>query len=637
MKLLPILMLLTLTAGAADYYVATYGDDSGPGTSTNSPWKSLSYATRWRGATLQAGDTLYVLEGTYYGNTNCIDLGTGIGNTGTAVSPITIINYPGMNRPVFTDITNAPNYGAIIKSKSYYVISGIMWSNIVAGPYLNNVTNFIITNCVGTQMRYHTNIDDPNAVSAFMNFTGVSQSNRVVNCLITNWGTTFTNEGTASFYTRGSPIIIGESDLTTNTPCWYNVVEGCTLAHCGHDLLGANSGFCVIRSNLFYNDAWMATNAIAGYLLYGLTPRSEPNPIGKWGARITKTGGGNNDFTDVADGNVGNTVDCRTVFEDNIMLYGSIPVDSNDATLGICTRAGIYRRNIIAFNAGSGIYFEHSGHELRIPTAATNNPAYFHSDTLDTSYGTNCAMSTLNCIYNNVIYGNGMVNRSNWPLHGGAEAWAPVHGIESSANATSPNSEAALINNWVVNNIIWYNSPSNTAPTIDNGFIFSGITWHPAIMRTNWDGDVPGLPDPMFVSTNGMGFVYDAANLPDFHISTNSPCVDAGGWLTTAVGSSNGTVMAVFNSLFFSDGNHMVAGDTIQLQGQTTTVTVVANDWTNNVLTLSAPLTWTDGQGVALAYSGLAPDMGAYETTGFALPRGDLHVINGNIGTFIVR
>lgn len=82
-----------------------------------------------------------------------------------------------------------------------------------------------------------------------------------------------------------------------------------------------------------------------------------------------------------------------------------------------------------------------------------------------------------------------------------------------------------------------------------------------------------------------------------------------------ATADGSGTTFTVDNSLYFSDGNRIVAGDTIQLQGQTVRAVITANDWTNNVLTFTPSLTWTNGQGVALAYNGAAPDMGAYESS----------------------
>jgi hypothetical protein len=57
----------------------------------------------------------------------------------------------------------------------------------------------------------------------------------------------------------------------------------------------------------------------------------------------------------------------------------------------------------------------------------------------------------------------------------------------------------------------------------------------------------------------------------------------------------------------------VVAGDLIQLQGQTATAQVVSNDWVNHVLYLNATLSWTNGQGVSLPYYGTAPDQGAFE------------------------
>ena len=52
-------------------------------------------------------------------------------------------------------------------------------------------------------------------------------------------------------------------------------------------------------------------------------------------------------------------------------------------------------------------------------------------------------------------------------------------------------------------------------------------------------------------------------------------------------------------------------GDTIQLQGTKQKATVVGIDRAANILTLSVPLAFSDGQGVALAYAGAAPDIGA--------------------------
>jgi len=100
----------------------------------------------------------------------------------------------------------------------------------------------------------------------------------------------------------------------------------------------------------------------------------------------------------------------------------------------------------------------------------------------------------------------------------------------------------------------------------------------------------------------------------DFELQGDSPCVDTGTWLTLTNGTGSGsTTMIVDDAKFFCDGWGLQDGDIIQLQGQTTTSKITDINYSTNTLTLEAALTWTDGLGVALEYSGSVPDKGAYE------------------------
>jgi parallel beta-helix repeat protein len=109
------------------------------------------------------------------------------------------------------------------------------------------------------------------------------------------------------------------------------------------------------------------------------------------------------------------------------------------------------------------------------------------------------------------------------------------------------------------------------------------------------------------------GFVNEAGN--DFHLAQGSRMIDAAGPLTETVAAGSGTSLAVKDVLYFYDGRGIPgeAGDTIQLIGGTDTAVVKAIDLKTNTLTLDRALTWSKGQGVALAYAGAAPDMGAFE------------------------
>ncbi|MCX5685135.1 MAG: Ig-like domain-containing protein, partial [Planctomycetota bacterium] len=131
-----------------------------------------------------------------------------------------------------------------------------------------------------------------------------------------------------------------------------------------------------------------------------------------------------------------------------------------------------------------------------------------------------------------------------------------------------------------------------------------------------WNSNYPVLfkgniqNDPMYV---------DGAQ-HDFHLKAGSPMIDAGAFLTRAVGSGSGAVLPVEDTRYFFDGFGMTdengqpaLGDLIQLEGQAQTARLLAIDYTANTLRLDRPVTWTAGQGVGLRYYGTKPDIGAYE------------------------
>ncbi|MBN2007674.1 MAG: right-handed parallel beta-helix repeat-containing protein [Anaerolineae bacterium] len=101
----------------------------------------------------------------------------------------------------------------------------------------------------------------------------------------------------------------------------------------------------------------------------------------------------------------------------------------------------------------------------------------------------------------------------------------------------------------------------------------------------------------------------------DFTLKNDSLMINAGTFLAHAVNNGSGTALAVDDARYFSDGFGIegATGDLIQLEGQTETAVAVGVDYEANVLTLDRPLSWEAGQGVSLAYTGDAPDMGAYE------------------------
>jgi hypothetical protein len=129
-------------------------------------------------------------------------------------------------------------------------------------------------------------------------------------------------------------------------------------------------------------------------------------------------------------------------------------------------------------------------------------------------------------------------------------------------------------------------------------------TNYPTLFRDNLERD------PQYVDEAGE----------DFHLKAGSPMIDAGAFLTKTVGAGSGVTLSVEDTRYFFDGFDMtddsgrpIPGDLIQLEGDTKTARIIDIDYVNNILTLDQPLSWTDGQGVSLAYKGTAPDLGAYE------------------------
>lgn len=101
----------------------------------------------------------------------------------------------------------------------------------------------------------------------------------------------------------------------------------------------------------------------------------------------------------------------------------------------------------------------------------------------------------------------------------------------------------------------------------------------------------------------------------DFDLQPGSRGVDEGVFLTQVVGSGRSNRLKVRDHRYFTDGFGLVPGDLIQLQGSDARARISAIDTSTGVLTLGASIHFQDGQGVALAYEGSAPDVGARELT----------------------
>ena len=118
-----------------------------------------------------------------------------------------------------------------------------------------------------------------------------------------------------------------------------------------------------------------------------------------------------------------------------------------------------------------------------------------------------------------------------------------------------------------------------------------------------------------YINNSEMNPSFMNENARDFRLQPGSPMINAGAFLTRTAGAGSGTSMQVADAKYFYDGYGIEGeqGDLMQLQGGGT-ARVTAINYANNTLTLDRSLNWNNGQGVSLAYSGSAPDIGAYES-----------------------
>jgi hypothetical protein len=111
----------------------------------------------------------------------------------------------------------------------------------------------------------------------------------------------------------------------------------------------------------------------------------------------------------------------------------------------------------------------------------------------------------------------------------------------------------------------------------------------------------------------------------DFTLKPSSPLIDKGAWLTSITSSTaNGkTSFTVVDSRYFYDGWGIPGetGDVIKTEsGKITTIQKI--NYETNTITVSPAIDIVNGEGLALDYSGLAPDIGVYEY------RSDLYIFD---------
>ncbi len=148
-----IVFVFSSNIQAKEYYVnSSTGNDTNIG-DENAPWKTIQKASN----TLIAGDTVFIMAGTYTPTQKIEPI-----NSGTSNNYINYLTYPGDEQLVIIDGINIPlpNWFGVftISSKNYIKVSGIKVINsLYAGIFIENSSNIILENN-HTDMTYSSGI-----------------------------------------------------------------------------------------------------------------------------------------------------------------------------------------------------------------------------------------------------------------------------------------------------------------------------------------------------------------------------------------------------------------------------------------------------------------------------------------------
>jgi len=540
-------------SGKSIYVAASGGSDQNPGSSPSAPLATIAAAS----SRAVAGDTVYLLAGQYH--ESIVPQ-----SSGTPGHPITYTSYNG------AAVISNVRVGVLISSLGYITIDGI---NVNGGstPPNANVSTFVSIANSNHIIVQNGNFKYANGWSG-IDIAGKYLANGAF------WQSAAGNAlgGKTSYITIQNNTIDSVGDYSvpngddiqaSNGDIDHVLIQHNTVLHGGHDLVQFDVDYGVVQNNTL-----------------------------------------NNSFADTVGGDTGyRSIELRgsyNIVQGNLMEHSRLGGGSYVAPIASLRGvANIVRQNVFydGIAGGTGTWCGPGSND-----GVTNGRIY--NNTLSQLGGdawsiwayTGCTSLGGFVFANNLVL-NSRMSPGTIPnvQHGGTLIDADVVFMPTGAGASI--------------------GGGPTASSVVKGNLFYPSGGGPAYVYLSGGGKVAlnaassSYPQAFMANVQSRPTLASAspAVLADFQQAPSSPGMGAGVFLTSVVGSGTSTNLTVADSLYFSDGNNLVPGDTIQLQGSTQRAVVLSINRNSNTLTLSAALSFKDGQGVALAYNGNAPDIGA--------------------------
>jgi len=593
-------------ATARDYYVSPEGHDSGPGT-VSLPWKTLAKANR----TLRPGDVLFIREGVF-------DEIIEPFRSGLPKAPIVYRSFPG-EEVVLRGQRNAEAIVSIgweitgggWEGKSYIVVDGLRLSERyhkgkAADEYPTHVLIYgvdsrhnEIRNCVMLR-------SDPIAKAREYGETdyGISISKSSNNTIegnhiqgMTRVGIIVGGRGLGNVVRDNvvvdcisSSIVIASSKGTPQGTLIEGNMLGGSFTEDGiqfepdYDLEfddGTAQGV-IIRGNVVFDNAENAIDL-----------KGASNVVIEGNVIFGNRGDNEGDYEDEPDRNGG---------------FGGI-THGNDAG----SKDVIIRRNVL-YNNLSGIWVE-QGYRIYNNVIIYNNRDYLGSNRDDGS------------VSNSLTTGNGSsakeANVLRKPLFTGIWLYNDCANAAILNNIVGGHDSAEISlgpragDRFRINGNLYFNSVDTRfafyrAPYDWNTGTFSSWKSHllslPSVTGTDMSSSVV---EPLFLKVPEVPG--DCQSDCDFCPGPGSPAVDSGDFLTRTSAAGSGVRITCEEVGFFCDGFGVVAGDMIQIEGIGEEYQITHIDHAGNTIVVDRPLEWSQNLGVALPYSGTAPDVGVCE------------------------
>ena len=557
---------------ATEYYISMTGIDSNSGTLA-APWKTIAKAN----ASLKPGDTVYFRSGLYDG---CIDPI----NSGTSAAYISYKAYPG-ETPIIDRSRILSNWQLV--EGVVYSTSGPSW---IGGVWEDNFEQ------TGYNYKYwpQTSISGVDGPGKYFIDTSTWK--------VYVWTKNGDNPNTHIMRTSaGNAVSISSMQYIAIDGIQMKwVLNGVWLVNCSHFILsnlniqyasgygiyfGGQSDYNKISSNIIkYIGTWYYFEG-DGVYLSGHHNLVDTNDISFAGHNLINSTGAN-----------ANTY--------NNIIQNNITHDSGKSGFGSNYNAyyEVWRNNRSYSNRGAGIQIDSNN-------IIVQSNSFYGSKSGVSLYTTDNRTIRGNRVFNNTFYNNNNnpdpADPSDMVIHE-YSGYCTDNIHKNNITQKSPVQYQIFIDASQLRDNIYYNNNVYSSAQVNVRILPVGEKTLSIVQNTypsNFANNISS--DPLFE---------DPVNA-NFKIKSDSGNINKGCFLTTIKGSGSGKIISVKDAGYFCDGFGIAYGDLIQLQGTSDSVSVVKVDYNNQTIEIEKDMSWKDGDGISLPYSGSMPDIGAFEYT----------------------